>query len=358
MVCDPQSLYRILGHPVCIQNPKYKRNEFIFNFCVVIKADVDPSPYETVVRRLVSTFTEMEIQNQFLSEEEKQLDGASVTQGRRSIAALLEIIKEDLNNYNECMIPVDDANTINLKLFPIRRPPPPVKSWQVPVPKINLLQRLDDTWDLTLAKVTRYVDGIREVRRVAMESDVSIELTKVAIQHLLYYDTILMVDMFFFSNIYATNSFIGEFIANKDDMQVECLNYVCINGPIIEKYYLCRLFTSLGLGRSLTDWLKFHSTEGFDIMSCIDIRRFIQFGIIKGFLYRVHAYPVSSQRIISLHKEDSMKTQLKEERYMLETYTDGCHCFDEITVEMNLSKNQILEELKDFPPCDIEIIYR
>lgn len=106
MVCDPQSLYRILGHPVCIQNLKYKRNEFIFNFCVVIKADVDPSPYETVVRRLVSTFTEMEIQNQFLSEEEKQLDGASVTQGRRSIAALLEIIKEDLNNYNECMIPV------------------------------------------------------------------------------------------------------------------------------------------------------------------------------------------------------------------------------------------------------------
>jgi hypothetical protein len=41
----------------------------------------------------------MEIQNQYLSQEETE-------GGRRSIAALLEIIKEDLNNYNECMIPV------------------------------------------------------------------------------------------------------------------------------------------------------------------------------------------------------------------------------------------------------------
>jgi hypothetical protein len=45
----------------------------------------------------------MEIQNQFLSQED-----VSNSQDRRSIAALLEIIKEDLNNYNECMIPVGE----------------------------------------------------------------------------------------------------------------------------------------------------------------------------------------------------------------------------------------------------------
>lgn len=73
----------------------------MFNFCIVIGTDVDKVPYEAVVRRLASTFTEMEVQNQFLS-----LEGGSNSQDRRSIAALLEIIKEDLNNYNECMIPV------------------------------------------------------------------------------------------------------------------------------------------------------------------------------------------------------------------------------------------------------------
>lgn len=73
----------------------------MFNFCIVIRVDVDMTPYEAVVRRLASTFTEMEIQNQFLSQED-----LSTSKDRRSIAALIEIIKEDLNNYNECMIPV------------------------------------------------------------------------------------------------------------------------------------------------------------------------------------------------------------------------------------------------------------
>ena len=80
----------------------------MFNFCLVISVDVDKTPYEAVVRRLASTFTEMEIQNRFLSLEgvENRNEMKEGEEGRRSIAALIEIIKEDLNNYNECMIPV------------------------------------------------------------------------------------------------------------------------------------------------------------------------------------------------------------------------------------------------------------
>ena len=80
----------------------------MFNFCIVIYADVDKTPYEAVVRRLASTFTEMEIQNEFLSQED-----FSNSQDRRSIAALIEIIKEDLNNYNECMIPVGKSQALS-----------------------------------------------------------------------------------------------------------------------------------------------------------------------------------------------------------------------------------------------------
>ena len=76
----------------------------MFNFGLVVKAAYDTIPYEAVVRRLAITFTEMEIQNQYLS-----LEGTSESKGRRSIEALLEIIREDLNNYNECMIPVGEA---------------------------------------------------------------------------------------------------------------------------------------------------------------------------------------------------------------------------------------------------------
>ncbi|KAI0999903.1 hypothetical protein K3495_g8295 [Podosphaera aphanis] len=297
----------------------------------------------------------MEIQNQFLSEEIKD-ESLSNTQGRRSIAALLEIIKEDLNNYHECMIPADDANTINLKLFPVRRPPPPVKSWHVPVSKINLSELVDDTWDITLAKLIGYIDGIRDVRRIAQESDVSIDLAKVALQHLLYYDLILLSDLFFFSNIYAPNSFIQEFVINKDKMQEECSNYVYINGPMIDRYFLCRLYTSLAPGRKLTDWLKLHRDEGFEVMDYVDIRRFIQFGIIKGFLYRIHTFAVSSDQLASLVSKDGSPTT--DEVDSLIKYMDGCHCFDQITVEKNLAHAQILEELKKSKNGDIEIYFR
>lgn len=101
-VNDPDSKYSVLGFPVAIANPKYQRNEFIFNFGLVVEGDGgDQIPYERVVRRLAVTFAEMEKQDEYLSR-----DGMASEAGRRPIASLLEIIKEDLNNYGECMIPV------------------------------------------------------------------------------------------------------------------------------------------------------------------------------------------------------------------------------------------------------------
>src|SRR5262249_30280891 len=68
-------------------------------------ADVgDQIPYERVVRRLAATFAEMEKQNEYLSQ-----DGRASNAGRRPIESLLEIVKEDLNNYGECMIPVGES---------------------------------------------------------------------------------------------------------------------------------------------------------------------------------------------------------------------------------------------------------
>jgi hypothetical protein len=99
-VLSPNGLYNILGFPVCIKDSKYLRNEFMFNFGLVIPVTADARQYESVVRRLASTFTEMEGQDQFLSEDINDI------KMRRPISALIEIILHDLNNYSECKIPV------------------------------------------------------------------------------------------------------------------------------------------------------------------------------------------------------------------------------------------------------------
>ena len=104
---SPDGKYSILGYPIVIPHSKYMRNEFIFNFGLLVEADVDHVPYERVVRRLATTFSEMEKQNEYLSQgEARPDDGGEQLAGRRPIESLLEIVKEDLNNYGECMIPV------------------------------------------------------------------------------------------------------------------------------------------------------------------------------------------------------------------------------------------------------------
>ncbi|CAL3973630.1 unnamed protein product [Diplocarpon coronariae] len=345
-ICCPENKYRILGHPVCIKDEKYARNEFMFNFCIVIGTEVEKNPYEAVVRRLATTFTEMEIQNEYLSQED------FVDHERRSIAALIEIIKEDLNNYNECMIPVDDANTINMKLFPAHKHPPPVKSWHVPISTMKFSEIMDDTWDLTMKKVIKQIDGIKDVRRIAHDADVALDLTKIALQHLLYYDSVLMLDLFLFGNIYAPTPDVNDFVSDRDGMQDECANYVFINGPRLPNFYLCRLFTSLSTSRTVKEWLKLHIDQGFPVLNFVDVRRFIQFGMIKGLVYRVHKYAVSPEYLSSLITGRNKVISGD----IMQKYLDGCHCFDQIMTENNMGEAKIKDRLRKF--TDIDTIYR
>ena len=248
----------------------------------------------------------------------------------------------------------DDANTINMKLFPLHPHPPPVKLHHVPIAKTDFGAISDDTWDLTLLKVIEQIDGIKDVRVISATADVAPHLTKIALQHLLYYDSILMLDLFLFNNIYAPLPEMIDFIRDKENMQDECANYVCINGPRLPNSYLCRLFTSLCTSRTLKEWLKLHMDQGFPILNYVDVRRFIQFGVIKGLIYRVHKYAVSARQLKALAKEEARSVGDDS----LKKYADGCHTFDQIIVEKNLGDVGIMEQLRKFPKGDVEIIYR
>ncbi|OTA95028.1 hypothetical protein M434DRAFT_237172 [Hypoxylon sp. CO27-5] len=387
-VNSPDNKYSILGFPVSIPDERYHRNEFIFNFGLVVESDVDQIPYERLVRRLAITFAEMERQHGYLSSDGRSDDG------RRPIESLLEIIKEDLNNYGECMIPVDDANTLNMKLFPYHPPPAPVRGWHVPVPKMKLADIVDPTWDLTLQKIIPHIDGVNDVRRIAWLADVSLPLTQIALQHLLYYDTVLLLDMFFFGSCYAPRPGIHDFIANRDGLVDECAGYVCINTPIpvpsssaaastvgdsskdavdagngvgrhspqqqqVSNYQLIKLMTTFCVGRSVMEWIKLHQDAGFDVLRHIDVRRLVQFGVIKGLLYRVHKYIVSKRGIEGLATgRRVMRGGDDDEEDTLLRYADGCHSFDQIITEQNMTDGEIMKKLKSLEPGDRTVFYR
>ncbi|KAG9383053.1 Nitrogen permease regulator 2 [Pyrenophora tritici-repentis] len=376
--------HRVIGYPVCIREGKYSRNEFIFNFAIVIgENERDWACYGEVVRKLGRLLRGLEEQGGFLSKEEVGVwdDEGGYTNaipddsagefgvgGGSKVYALCEMVLEDLNNYAECMIPIDDSNTINLKLFPTRPPPPPILAHQVPLLTISLssLQQPVSP-DLTLNRILPYINGVNSIAHIAQLADTDLSLTRRAIQHLVYYGCLVLLDIFSFGAIYAPTAEIGGFIVDAE-VKEECMRYVSVprmhlgstarttrldsdftersgdgRGSIssmassvsqqsdtvgstlkVSEFdshiaaqkkeeaeeentwktsheTLITLYTSLRQGLTLKNWVL----ENLDLLTGIDVRRFITFGIIKGFLYRVHKYAIATTATSPAHPRDS-----------------------------------------------------
>ncbi|KAI9824166.1 MAG: Nitrogen permease regulator 2 [Phylliscum demangeonii] len=390
-VCDQR--YRVLGHPVCIHSRKYDRNEFIFNLSIVLEADEDMSSYVTVVRRLATLFRSLEEQSEFLSREEEVAASAAEAgddatsgsgSGKGKVYALCEIILEDLNNYCECMIPIDDSDTINIKLFPLYAPPPPVKAWHVPLSTVRLESLMDENWDLTMQRIVPFINGINSVGRIAELADADFDLVTKCIEHLLYYACLLMLDVFQFGAMYAPTAEMATFIEDRA-MQQECSLYISTVEPRLAPSALIALYTSLRPGQSLKSWCIEHKKA----VTGLDIRRFITFGVIKGLLYRIHKYIIKPRVALNgpptatattharmlgvvsggsgggggaggggggVAKRAGLAVVRSAENLALVKFLDGRHCFDEICTELHVGEKEVLAHLRTYG--EVQIIHK
>jgi hypothetical protein len=178
------------------------------------------------------------------------------------------------------------------------------------------------------------------------------------------------------------------------------------NGKRVDGVGIVQLFAALRQGLSVREWY----TENSNALANIDLRRFITFGVIKGFVYRVHKYAyltgdgvangvakqkasarkttgraiitggpkrrttiarsMSSERHIgedddvdSIRKlcqtvgsdEDSDGNGISNER--LKKYLDGTHCFDEICTALEISEKELMERIKRYPG-EVLVIHR
>ncbi|KAG9095174.1 Nitrogen permease regulator 2 [Ceratobasidium sp. UAMH 11750] len=288
--------HRILGFPVALRDEVYKRLWFRYNLCFVFDREADLSCYEPVVRKCGRVLMACEQESNFLSN--------SMTSWK--MHSIIEQLYEDLNSYSETSIQVDTFNFFELKLFPFYPNPPAVNDWDVPVALINIEKRMDENWDLTMARVIRHVDGVNHVKKIAELADVDLELGRASVQHLLFYQCIIMTDIFQYTNIYALKSSI-QLLANDPGVKEECPGYVTLPGHTPASWPdLLRLYSRLTNSKTVHEWLENCSSASTprspgpnslgastpDITSTIVPRRFISFGVIKGFVRRVRRWPV------------------------------------------------------------------
>jgi len=327
------------------------------------------------------------------------------------IYALCEMIFEDLNNYCECMIPIgklsaagsmleccadcfsDDSNTINLKIFPTRPPPAPIYAWHVPLSTVQL-GTIANSSDLTLSRIVPHIDGISSVAQIAQLADTDLNLTRKAIAHLLYYNCVILLDIYRYGAIYAPTAEFGAFVED-EDAQDEAIRYVSVgkyrrltqaesqterwawrsDESGLDRTRLIELYSGLRQGLTLRNWCIDQEV----LLLGVDVRRFITFGVIKGFLYRVHKYAIIDTSIPAAdgghaRADDSAENASKVVNWRdnrrgsepespivdvsLSEYLNGMHCFDEICTTLQMSEKKVVDMMRQTYKNNLVFIHR
>ncbi|KAL6939327.1 hypothetical protein ACO0RG_003164 [Hanseniaspora osmophila] len=389
--------FRIVGYPVNVRASYYARNSYNFNVVFVFPYDSATTPYEPSIERLGKMLAVLEEQSQLLSKAQrdavfyqlkKNVSAAadpgpsadlisqkymelvaeiSGTKRQLSIPDFLTKMFQDLNNYSECLIPIDAGNSIDIKLFSMNPAPTTnISIEDVPVTTVNLLKFVTPDWDPTMLKIVPYINGVNSIARIAKCSDSDTILVIECIKHLIYYQCATVVDIFQFQNVYAPTNHLSDFLTNKL-LAAECQKYIISTdshmmnlefskhhisaqkrpGPVHQnsassyassknrvpsfssgnsnhvsvnaskkslsassfgswnktegqdgattltlptKSCIFQLYLSLSQGQVLTEWYK----QNADLIraNCIDVRKFVVFGITRGLIYRCHSHPI------------------------------------------------------------------
>ncbi|XP_072026942.1 GATOR1 complex protein NPRL2-like [Amphiura filiformis] len=313
---------KIIGCPVSIKNAKYSRNALVFNLCFVCDIQTDTVPYEPLIKKLASYLITFELESGYISDENS----------KSALPGILSALLKQLNEHGKCSIPINESNTIHLKIVPSTKDPSPVLEHHVPMFLADKYSYNFSQWDLTTQQILPYIDGINHVQRIAAEADVDLDLVKICLQNMLYYGVITVVPIFQYSNVYMITPEIDKLMEDKE-LQEECLEYVAKPGtspPTVHSVML--LYCSLGPSTTVKDLCMRHDPRALHI----DERHLIQFGLLRGLIRRVHQYPVKVVPRLEQGGQEERDVQYRN-REPLDRLMQGRLNFDEICCKTSKS---------------------
>ncbi|XP_074054130.1 GATOR1 complex protein NPRL2 isoform X1 [Macrotis lagotis] len=176
---------KLIGCPVCIEHKKYSRNALLFNLGFVCDAQAKTCALEPIVKKLAGYLTTLELESSFVSTEES----------KQKLVPIMTILLEELNATGRCTLPIDESNTIHLKVIEQRPDPPIAQEYDVPVFTKDKDEFFNAQWDLTTQQILPYIDGFRHIQKISAEADVELNLVRIAIQNLLYYGVVTLVSI-------------------------------------------------------------------------------------------------------------------------------------------------------------------
>ena len=406
--------FRVLGWPVSIEGEGYERNRFVFNVCFVVEEEEarggeeeERRDWERVVEKMAGFMRGLEVEGAggILKREEREVDekaarGEDEGEFEGVVGRVLREVWEQVNRFGECCVWVSGTQVLNLRVEEKRKSGwnkkvkvKKVRAWDVPLLVRELPDQRGWTWDLVLEKVHPFVDGVNHVKRIARLADVDMKLVKKAVWELVLHERVMLLDIFHFQAVYTLTADFALFVGNLEVID-ECREYVAIDpkdsmfASVLDKQVIeecsetpdrakiLELYSILKPGLSVADLCLAHQSQ----LANIDVRRFITFGVIKGFLKRVHKYALALDPpdmqiapqttvedldkawrkaalssgwatppvdVVSL--QEKLETEEEKERQegaKLVKFLDGNHCLDQVCVEMGMHEKELLGKVK------------
>jgi len=267
-----------------------------------------------------------------------------------------------------------------------------VKAHEVPVLTYDIQTLSRTGWDLTLQRVLTFIDGVRHVQLISQEAHMDLSMVEEALRHLVYYKCVTLIDIFQFSNFYEPTSLIAELASNRR-MQSDCLAYIACRDadePDVPDAELesgaaphhqsdaAATAGDVAADRKKSKSLSIHrvfqlycglsrDTPVKDVClsskyfqrNLVDPRRFITFGLVNGFLRRIHIYPVVKPVYRDKFPRPLDPTDTAPEKAEKEAegiavrMMDGNHSADEIAVRRGLPWSVIRAWLeRNMLPCE------
>lgn len=188
----------------------------------------------------------------------------------------------------ECTIPINDCNTVYLKVVNLPHIAPLASDHEVPLFLWSKETIEAQHWDLAARRILPYIDGFNHVQKIALLSDVDLSLVRCAIQTLLFHGVLVLIPIFSYSNMYAVKPEVHN-LSKNIDMQNECIRYVALDEnklPYFRNIFM--LYCALGSGISVNALCSRHNTRALGI----DEQKLIEYGLVHKFVHKLNKYPV------------------------------------------------------------------
>eukprot|EP00056_Hartaetosiga_gracilis_P001174 m.42699 g.42699 ORF g.42699 m.42699 type:complete len:298 (-) comp10527_c0_seq5:189-1082(-) len=126
---------------------------------------------------------------------------------------------------------------------------------------------------------------------IALVAHMELQLALYVFRCLVYARAIVLTDPMLLCNVRTTTSKLKDLMRDAN-MQSECKDFVCRNNTVVSIEDIVRLYSQFSPSKKLTPHTFATASKNSEILDDIHLRRFFQYGSLRGILHCTRTYPV------------------------------------------------------------------